>query len=85
LSSARADKRGPARRRPIWVDALEDLTVELQDEAQYAVSRRMLGPEIEGEIAQGGFGHNGLASAAVSTPAADGGSRSSGSSFIARM
>jgi len=29
------------------------------------VSRRMLGPEIEGEIAQGGFGHNGLASAAV--------------------
>ena len=36
----------------------------------------MLGPEIEGEVAQGGFGHNGLASAAGSTPAADSGSRS---------
>src|SRR5438128_3828763 len=28
----------------------------------------MLGPEIEGEVAQGGFGHNGLASAAGSPP-----------------
>src|SRR6516164_4826473 len=36
--------------------------------------RRMLGPEIEGEIAQMSFGHNGLASAAGSTPAADTGS-----------
>jgi len=36
----------------------------------------MLGPEIEGEVAQGGFGHNGLASAAGSTLAADAGSRS---------
>src|SRR3989442_10693640 len=49
------------------VDALDDLTVELQYQAQDAVSRRMLGPEIEGEVAQGGFGHNGLASAAGST------------------
>ena len=32
----------------------------------------MLGSEIEGEIAQGVFGHNGLALAAGSTPAADG-------------
>jgi hypothetical protein len=39
------------------------------------MSRRMLGPEIEGEIAQGGFGHNGLASAAGSTPAVDCGFR----------
>src|SRR5262245_11507153 len=45
------------------VDALDDLTVELQYEAQHAVSRGMLRPEIEGEVAQGGFGHNGLASA----------------------
>ena len=45
------------------------------------MSRRMLGPEIEGEIAQGGFGHNGLASAAGSTPAADAGSRSIGFQF----
>jgi hypothetical protein len=34
----------------------------------------MLGPEIEGEIAQMSFGHGGLASAAGSTPAADTGS-----------
>jgi hypothetical protein len=67
------------------VDALDDLTVELQYEAQYAVSRRMLGPEIEGEVAQVSFGHKGLASAVGSTPAADSGSRLSGSSFIARM
>src|SRR6266496_2179432 len=38
----------------------------------------MLGPEIEGEIAQRGFGHNGLASAAGSTLAADAGSSSIG-------
>jgi hypothetical protein len=63
------------------VDALDDLTVELQYETQYAVSRRMLGPEIEGEVAQGSFGHNGLASAAGSTPAADSGSRSIGFQF----
>src|SRR5262249_51722891 len=57
---------GPAvQKADMGVDALDELTVELQDEAQYAVSRRMLGPEIESEIAQGGFGHNGLASAAV--------------------
>src|ERR1700692_4080917 len=63
------------------VDALDDLTVELQYETQYAVSRRMLGPEIEGEVAQGGFGHDGLASAAGSTLAADAGSRSIGFQF----
>ena len=41
----------------------------------------MLRPEIEGEVAQGGFGHNGLASAAGSTLAADAGSRSIGFQF----
>jgi hypothetical protein len=41
----------------------------------------MLGPEIEGKVAQGGFGHNGLASAAGSTLAADPGSRSIGFQF----
>jgi hypothetical protein len=41
----------------------------------------MLGPEIEDEIAQRGFGHNGLASATGSTPAADGGSSSIGFQF----
>src|SRR5215472_3537697 len=34
----------------------------------------MLGPEVEGEIAQGVFGHRGLASAPGSTPAVDSGS-----------
>jgi hypothetical protein len=63
---------GPAvQKADMRVDALDDLTVELQYEAQYAVSRRMLGPEIEGEVAQASFGHNSLASAAGSTLAAD--------------
>jgi hypothetical protein len=63
---------GPAvQKADMRVDALDDLTVELQYEAQYAVSRRMLGPEIEGEVAQVSFGHNSLASAAGSTLAAD--------------
>jgi hypothetical protein len=47
----------------VRIDALDHLTVEFQYQTQYAVSRRMLGPEIEREIAQGSFGHNGLASA----------------------
>ena len=63
------------------IDALDDLTVELQYQAQYAVRRRMLGPEIEGEIAQSVCGHDGLASAAGSTLAADAGSRSIGFQF----
>jgi hypothetical protein len=67
-----------------WIDK-DALTVELQDEAQYAVSRRMLGPEIEGEIAQGGFGHNGLALAAVQRRPLTAVPALSGSSFIARM
>ena len=73
---------GPAvQKADVRVDALDDFTVELQYEAQYAVSRRMLGPKIEGEVAQGCFGHNGLASAAGSTLAADAGSRSIGFQF----
>src|ERR1700731_3353422 len=44
--------RPAVQKRDMRVDALDDLTVELQYEAQYAVSRRMLGPEIEGEVAQ---------------------------------
>src|SRR2546430_8700888 len=73
---------GPAvQKADMRVDALDDLTVELQYEAQDAVSRRMLGPEIEGEVAQVSFGHNGLASAAGSTLADDAGSRSIGFQF----
>jgi hypothetical protein len=59
------------------IDALHNLAIELEHKAQYAVRRRVLGPEIEGEIAQSGLGHGGLASAAGSTPTAD-----SGSNFI---
>ena len=41
------------------IDALDHLAVELQHEAQYAVRRRVLGPEIDGEIAQWSLGHGG--------------------------
>jgi hypothetical protein len=43
------------------IDALHNLAIELEHKAQYAVRRRMLGPEIDGEIAQSRFGHGGLA------------------------
>ena len=35
------------------VDALDDLAVELEHQAQHAVRRRMLRPEIDGEVADG--------------------------------
>ena len=59
------------------IDALDDFTIELEHETQYAMGRRVLGPEIDGEIAKSSFGHIGLASAAGSTPATD-----TGSNFI---
>jgi len=37
------------------IDPLHDLAVELEHQAQDAVRRRMLRPEIDGEIAQRGF------------------------------
>jgi hypothetical protein len=43
---------------------VDHLAVEFQHEAQYSARRRMLRPEIEREIAQGGLTHRGLASAA---------------------
>ena len=33
------------------IDAFHDLAVELQYQTEHPVSRRMLGPEIKGEIA----------------------------------
>ena len=39
------------------IDALDDLAVELQHEAQHAVRRRMLRPEVDGEGADVGFSH----------------------------
>ena len=41
----------------VRVDALHDLAVELQHEAQHAVRRRMLGAEVDVEVADFGFGH----------------------------
>ena len=46
---------GAAMEKPdMRIDALHNLAIELEHKAQYAVRRRMLGPEIEGEVAQGG-------------------------------
>jgi hypothetical protein len=39
------------------IDALDDLAVQLEHQAQHAVRRRMLRPEIDGEVADFGFGH----------------------------
>jgi hypothetical protein len=59
----------PRCKRPTCgVDALDDVTVELDHETQHAVRHRVLGAEIDREIANSGFGHNGLTSAAGATP-----------------
>ena len=47
------------------IDALDDLAVELQHQAQHAVRGRMLRPEIDGEVAE-------VASAISATPALGG-------------
>ena len=39
--------------------ALDDLAIELEDEAQYAMGRRVLRPEIDGEVAQRSLAHGG--------------------------
>ena len=39
------------------IDALDDLAVELEHEAQHAVRRRMLRAEIDGEVAEVVLGH----------------------------
>ena len=39
------------------IDALDDLAVEFQHQAQHAMRGRMLRPEIDGEVAQRGFSH----------------------------
>jgi hypothetical protein len=56
------------------IDARNDLSVELEHEAQNAVGRRVLGPEIDGEIASSSFGHSGPKSTAGATPATPAGS-----------
>ena len=39
------------------IDALDDLAVEFEHQAQHAMRGRMLRPEIDGEIALGCFRH----------------------------
>src|SRR6266699_2767405 len=41
----------------VRIDALDDLAVELEHQAQHAMRGRVLGPEIDGEIAERGFVH----------------------------
>src|SRR4051812_14465304 len=44
---------GAAVQQPdVWIDPLDDLTIELEDEAEHAVRRRMLRAEVDREIAQ---------------------------------
>ena len=44
---------GAAMQQPdMRIDALDDLAVELQHQPQHAVRRRMLRPEIDGEVAE---------------------------------
>jgi hypothetical protein len=50
------------------IDAHHNLAVELKHKTQYAVGRRVLGPEIDGEIANGSVGHGDLMSVAGATP-----------------
>jgi hypothetical protein len=41
------------------IDALHNLAIELEHKAQYAVRRRMLRSEIDGEVAQRWLAHGG--------------------------
>jgi hypothetical protein len=50
------------------VNSLDNLAVELEYETQHAVSCRVLGPEIDGEIANSRFGHSDPKSAEGATP-----------------
>jgi hypothetical protein len=50
------------------VNALYDLAVELEYKTQHPMGRRVLGPKIDGEIADSRFGHSGLTLAAGATP-----------------
>ena len=39
------------------IDALNDLAVEIEHEAQNAMGRRVLGPEVDRKVTQRGFSH----------------------------
>ena len=41
------------------IDALHNLAIELEHKAQYAVRRRVLRSEIDGEVAQWSLAHGG--------------------------
>ena len=51
--------RAPVQKSDMRIDALDDLAIELDYEPQDTVGRRVLGPKIDGEIANSGFGHGG--------------------------
>ena len=55
--------RATVQKSDMRIDAHDDLAIELEYEPQDTVGRRVLGPKIDGEIANRGFGHGGLASA----------------------
>ena len=55
--------RAAVQKSDMRVDALDNLAIELDYKPQDTVRRRVLGAEIDGEIANSGFGHGGLASA----------------------
>ena len=57
---------GAAMEQPdMRIDALDHFAVELEHQAQHAVRGRMLRPEIDGEVADCGFGHQLTTSAAA--------------------
>ena len=51
------------------IDALNDLNRRARARGAELRGRRVLGPEIDGEIAESSFGHTGLTSAGGATPA----------------
>src|SRR5581483_12407762 len=56
----------PMQQTNMRVDTLDDLAIEFEHEAQHAVRRRMLRPEIDGEVAKRRFCHDCLHEAPAS-------------------
>jgi len=55
--------RSAVKQSDMRIDALYDLAVEFNHKPQDTMSRRVLRPEIDGEIAKSSFSHGDLASA----------------------
>ena len=56
------------------IDAGDDLAIKLEHQTQYPMGRRVLGPEIDGEIANS-FNHGSLMRAAYAAPPVSAGSK----------